>query len=577
MKKKRNTRLASRLTDSILFFICGCGILISSLLLWNDMNISFTKSHEEPIALIFFKQNTAQRRLIDRNLWEILHQSSALYNGDRVRTANMSEAVVVFNDGNKIELHENTLIQFFQKKEKTVVSFESGSVSVTTIQKSTDFNITLGANLVNVSPATITNLSSTNNGTDGLLTVMQGSVNVVNDELLSNSAFIQGEQNSVVQNTISKLSSLIQKPFGIQEIESYNSSSIVYSPSMQKITQKTQTLENGETVLLSAEPTKTIERPKKDAPLILSPASTQTILYSKDENPSVQFTWNSQMTLKLVMSSSMDFSQNKTEVELENGNRTRNFTLPFAKVGERYYWYIKADDNSVVSSGTIFVEEKPTQVMYNIAQNVFAEQQAITLSANFEESLGFEQKSKIDKVFEQKSENIIPEITLPVNEIEEKSQESEKSLQSEPKVNEVKTEVASAPKKETPKPAAPKEVFSKAAPTLTSPANKKVLGEADFANLRIDFKWKAVPLATEYDFVLYNAKDRFTPLLKKTLKKAQYVLEGDDFMVLDEGTFVWQVTAKTTKEKSDVATAEFSIALSEMGTVEIDESTIIQR
>ena len=130
MKKRRSTRLINA-GDILLTVICLIGMAIAVYLFWDDLNVTLSKQDEAPIAVVYFKQNTVQRRLVDRNLWERIQVSAPVYEGDRIRTSAMSEAVTVFADGTEIEIHENTLIQVYTQKERAAVDFVSGAITAT--------------------------------------------------------------------------------------------------------------------------------------------------------------------------------------------------------------------------------------------------------------------------------------------------------------------------------------------------------------------------------------------------------------------------------------------------------------
>lgn len=130
MKKKRSTRLTVNLSDIIIGIICFAGIVYCLSLFWSDINFSYTRTNEKPIAVIYFKKNTAQRKLMNGNIWERLKTESKIYNGDIIRTGAGSEAQTVFNDSSRIDLHENTLVQVFDKIDKGHIEFVKGSISV---------------------------------------------------------------------------------------------------------------------------------------------------------------------------------------------------------------------------------------------------------------------------------------------------------------------------------------------------------------------------------------------------------------------------------------------------------------
>src|SRR5574344_656054 len=152
MQKKRNTRSESnsqkvfKPIDIIILIICVCGFAGASYLFYKDINISLSKKNEKPIAVLYLKYNTVQRRFKDRNLWEQLKQSAPLYDGDRIRTASLSEAQTVFEDGSKIDLHENTLVQVFADNNKNTLNFIKGSVSISSGVSEDKFVIQTGNN-----------------------------------------------------------------------------------------------------------------------------------------------------------------------------------------------------------------------------------------------------------------------------------------------------------------------------------------------------------------------------------------------------------------------------------------------
>ena len=80
---------------------------------WKDLNTSQRRFDKEKIAVITFKNRIAQRKFEDRVVWERIDKSTPLYNGDLVRTSDLAEAVITFNDNSQIDLFENTMIQVY--------------------------------------------------------------------------------------------------------------------------------------------------------------------------------------------------------------------------------------------------------------------------------------------------------------------------------------------------------------------------------------------------------------------------------------------------------------------------------
>ena len=123
---KKSTRYSSRVSDFLFVLVCLAAATLGFLNFWNHLNQSLTKSGTQQIATITFKYHTAQRRFLDRVLWDRLRQNSPLYNGDTVRVAEKSEATVHFTDGSAVDLSENTLAQFTVREETGLVAKVDG-------------------------------------------------------------------------------------------------------------------------------------------------------------------------------------------------------------------------------------------------------------------------------------------------------------------------------------------------------------------------------------------------------------------------------------------------------------------
>jgi hypothetical protein len=116
MQKKKSTK--SRATDFLIILFCLAGASVSGVLFWQEYNRTLVKLNEAPIGTIVFKNRIAHRKIENRIAWDRLKQTSPIYNGDTIRTAEMSEAVITFPDTvANIGVFENTLIQVFYNEE----------------------------------------------------------------------------------------------------------------------------------------------------------------------------------------------------------------------------------------------------------------------------------------------------------------------------------------------------------------------------------------------------------------------------------------------------------------------------
>lgn len=124
MKKRTKFRLRNDLAAQfrISIFLCFLGALTSYYLFHTSFFKALSKLGEEPIATITFKYKTAERKFLERVVWDRLRQNSPVYNGDTIHTAELSEATVWFTDGTALELAENTMAQVFLHSDGTLLA-----------------------------------------------------------------------------------------------------------------------------------------------------------------------------------------------------------------------------------------------------------------------------------------------------------------------------------------------------------------------------------------------------------------------------------------------------------------------
>jgi hypothetical protein len=109
--------------------LCAAGAFIALFFFWNDINQTLIRQNETPIGTVRYKYRAVQRRFSDRLLWDRLRQESPVYNGDLIRTAELSEAAVRFvSDGGNIEILENSLIRITRGRNGTRIDLNEGSL-----------------------------------------------------------------------------------------------------------------------------------------------------------------------------------------------------------------------------------------------------------------------------------------------------------------------------------------------------------------------------------------------------------------------------------------------------------------
>lgn len=211
MKKKTRSRLSNSLLLPFLItiFICLIGASTNSWLFYKSFFRALTKQNEQPIATITFKYKTAQRKFLDRVVWDRLRQESPVYNGDTIHTAALSEATIWFNDGNVMDLMENTMAQvFLSEDQQAMVELEDGYATVDSSDAENGMTLSSGGLQVAVKSGTSLSAGSVSQagaaggkGTSGLsVQVLKGSASLQNSDG-STLALNQGEELNMSTGT----------------------------------------------------------------------------------------------------------------------------------------------------------------------------------------------------------------------------------------------------------------------------------------------------------------------------------------------------------------------------------------
>ncbi len=138
-RKKRNIRFKA--SDAVITVLCLLVLIASLFLFYKDITRIQTKRNEQAIATITFKYRTAQRKLNGRVIWDRLRQESPVYDGDTLRTAEQSEAMIHLKDGNVLNMDENTMIQIFYTETGAALVTNGGTISLDTTAGSAGFTI----------------------------------------------------------------------------------------------------------------------------------------------------------------------------------------------------------------------------------------------------------------------------------------------------------------------------------------------------------------------------------------------------------------------------------------------------
>ena len=289
MKKKTRSRLSNSLLlpFCLAIFICMIGAGTNSWLFYNSFFRALSKQNEAPIATITFKYKTAQRKFLDRVVWDRLRQDSPLYNGDTIHTSALSEATIWFNDGNIMNLMENTADL------TAAVELEDGYATVDSSDAENGMTLSAGGMQVAVKAGTSISAGSSSDTTD----------------------------DGTGTNTTSKGLS-VQVLKGSAEVVSADG--------------KTVEIAQGEEVSVGDAGT-----PARPTLTVLSPTVNQKILYHNQGTTDVHFSWNGDVTdTSLQISTTKDFSDilytlnssglNETDIKLESGT---------------YYWKLDGSED----------------------------------------------------------------------------------------------------------------------------------------------------------------------------------------------------------------------------------------
>jgi len=172
-------KVKSKLTDVLFVLVCLSGASYNFYRFWQSWNKAQTKN-EKPIATITFKYKTAQRKFLDDLIWDRLRQESPVYEGDTIRTAPLSEATIYFNDGNIMDLQENTMARLSLKSDGLEVDFEGGQIALKTNSQASNVKLKTGNSFVDVQAGSSVALNN-QNGENFSVQVQNGNATLINE------------------------------------------------------------------------------------------------------------------------------------------------------------------------------------------------------------------------------------------------------------------------------------------------------------------------------------------------------------------------------------------------------------
>ena len=175
--------------DAIFSAAILVGIAGLSALLYRHMNTR-SLGKGESIGKVYYKREVAMRKFSDRMVWEDVESGSPLYSHDAVMTGSYSDAELVLNNGLKLKLEANTLVELDLEQEGLTLRLSGGGIKTAGAQNTQTTVTTQNGQSINVSDASA---SIRTQGNQVAVEVKEGKVEVVSKE---------GKKETVAQNEV---------------------------------------------------------------------------------------------------------------------------------------------------------------------------------------------------------------------------------------------------------------------------------------------------------------------------------------------------------------------------------------
>ncbi|MDR1869375.1 MAG: hypothetical protein LBQ82_05275 [Treponema sp.] len=527
-----------RFADIVIVILCLSVMAYSVNLFRNDLYQTINLQNVQPVGTITIKNNTVQRRIADRVLWDRLRVESPVYLGDIIRVAELSEATLNIEDQH-IDIEENTLIRILLSPDGSgalQIELTDGNIGVTTDTESGGLQLNLMGRVIETGAGTTLTAAAGKDGialqvTEGKAVFIEegasreissGTMIALNDkgieQLVPSAVVTQPRPNArYVKSTPQSLSVRFawnrvnlrpQDTLRLEIAADRNFSRIVQS--VENLASSAEvSLEAGtwnwrllyENTTLSTGRITVVEAENLN---LLSPARGSLFRY-RDEPPSLRFQWSEIEEAShyvIEIASSSDFA---------NLRINRQITAPFfvdSSLSEgTWYWRVQPVFSSVYEGGASFSNVSFFRIEQT-AQTVPAEQTAVMLEGA-------------------------------------QLRELERSAGNEPSPEPVIVLAETPP---APAPTSPPRQAQAAPPLLPVPANRvpannyRIGIEQLKTQRNLIFRWTAVQGANAYILTLYEqAGDGRRQINRVTVTNPAWTLENVN--ALGRGTFVWQIEA----------------------------------
>ncbi|WP_147612270.1 FecR family protein [Treponema pectinovorum] len=322
MKKKTKSKSNNNLQKTFLLsvFACILGASINSILFYNNFFQTLSKLNEEPIATITFKYKTAQRKFLERMIWDRLKQNSPLYNGDTVHTSPSAEATITFNDGNVMVLSESTMAQVFVDEQNSASArLSGGEAMIDSSNSNNGFSLSSGSTFMNLASGAQVNAAT------GIDADMRKGFGLEEKSSLSTSS-----KESLQENQSGK--ALIQVIKG--------EATVLTSSGEEKTVQEGQSIEVSKSAFAS---------PKLS---VKSPLPNQKIIYHTQGLCDVDFKWEAENltpTAKLFL----EISKDKSFKELIDSKEVQDLKDYSVSLEDgNYFWRLSLENSGEKNSLT---------------------------------------------------------------------------------------------------------------------------------------------------------------------------------------------------------------------------------
>ena len=583
-KERKSDDSRFRIIDFLIIVLClsimACGIKLFR----DDLYHTIRLQNVQSVGTITIKNNTVQRRIADRVLWDRLIVESPVYLGDIIRVAELSAATLNIEDQH-IDIGENTLIRIQLASDGSgalQIELTEGSLGVTTVAGGGGLQLNLMGRVIETGAGTALTAAAGKDGialqvTDGKAVFIEegGSREIVSGTMIAldaggteqripsavvtqprpNARYVKSTPQPLsVGFTWNRVNLQPQDTLRLEIAADRNFSRIVQS--VQNLVSSAEiSLEAGlwnwrlshEGTILSSGRLTVVEAENLS---LLSPARGSLFRY-RDEQPSLRFQWSE------IEEASQYVIEIAATPDFANPRITRQIAAPFfvdsSFTEGTWYWRVRPVFSSAYEGGASFSNASFFRIEQT-EQPAAAEEAIVLLEGG--------QLRELERAVGNE----------PVNE-----------RPPEPAV--ALAETPPAAPSAAPPPPAPPPPRQAPPPLLPIPANREPpnnyrIGIEQLKTQRnLVFRWQAVQGANAYIFTLYEQNaNRQRQINRVTVDGTRWTLE--DINMLERGTFIWQVEAinrrgSAIERRGRTGENTFIIDVPRPGTIELEKPGIL--